>query len=278
MRSGQPYLLFSPENPSVALVTGASSGIGRSIALEMVPYLSRIILASRNESDLNQLAEAIRKIKPIQVDVAPTDLSQSEGSFRLIQFLKDRQINIDLLVLSAGRSKFGEFHSGSISEDEELLELMNGSTVKLVKSLLPGMIERGAGGILFVSSLYAVIPAPYQAIYAASKSFMTSLAEGIRGETQKQGIVITSVLPGVTATRFRASAGETEPKGMDPDLVAKLAVRGWAKGKSTVVPGWKNLALYLIVQMIPRRWRPTWTTIFNRFRGMNKKSIPNHAK
>jgi len=174
MRSGQPYLLFSPETPSVALVTGASSGIGRSIALEMAPFLSRIILASRNESDLNQLAEAIRKIKPIEVDVAPTDLSQPEGSFRLIQFLEDRQINIDLLVLSAGRSKFGEFQSGSVSEDEELLELMNGSTVKLVKALLPGMIERGAGGILFVSSLYAVIPAPYQAIYAASKSFMTS--------------------------------------------------------------------------------------------------------
>lgn len=277
MKSGQPYL-FSPENPRAALVTGASSGIGRSIALAMVPFLSRIVLASRNESDLNQVAEEIRKIKPIQVDVAPTDLSQPDGSFRLIQFLEDRQINIDLLVLSAGRSKFGEFQSGSVSEDEELLELMNGSTVKLVKSLLPGMIERGAGGILFVSSLYAVIPAPYQAIYAASKSFMTSLAEGIRVETQKQGIVITSVLPGVTATRFRASAGETEPKGMNPDRVAKLAVRGWTKGKSTVVPGWKNLALYLIVQMIPRRWRPTWTTIFNRFRGMNKKSIPNHAK
>ena len=278
MRSGQPYLLFSPETPTVALITGASSGIGRSIALEMVPFLSRVVLVSRSESDLKLVAEEIRKIKPIQVDIAPKDLSQPHGSYQLVQFLKDRQISIDLLVLSAGRSKFGEFQSGSITEDEELLELMNGSTVKLVKTLLPGMIERGAGGILFVSSLYAVIPAPYQAIYAASKSFMTSLAEAIRVETQKQGILITSVLPGVTATKFRESVGEAKPKGMAPDWVAKSAVQGWAKGKSTVVPGWKNLVLYLIAQIIPRRWRPTWTTIFNRFRGMNKKNIPNQAK
>lgn len=191
---------------------------------------------------------------------------------QLIQWIESHSIQVDLLVMSAGRSWFGAFQNNNSTDYEQMLELLNGANVKLLNALLPGMTRRKKGGILFISSLYGFAPAPFQALYAASKAFMTSLAESIRMETQGSGIIVTSVFPGTTATAFRRDIGEIQPTGMCPDKVAKLALDGWARGSSTVIPGWKNYFLYLALGMIPRSWRPRWVLAFNQRRGVNRQN------
>ncbi len=273
MKSNASFLLSSLPGQT-ALITGASSGIGRSIAIQLAPSVSRIILVSRNRSAMESVAEEIRGIANTHIDIKAFDLSEGSSTMQLIQWIESNAIQVDLMVLSAGRSWFGAFQYNSVNDYEQMLELLNGSNVKLLKALLPGMTARKKGGILFISSLYAFTPAPFQALYSASKAFMTSLAESIRVETRGQGIKVTTVFPGTTATAFRRDIGETQPTGMCPDKVATLALNGWARGAATVIPGWKNYFLYLVMGAIPRNWRPRWAMAFNQRRGVNRQN-PN---
>ena len=218
-----------------AVVTGASTGIGRAIARELVDRGYDVVVAA-DEPEIQQAAAELGAT-PVQVDLATSDGVEelhrraSEGGA------------IDVLVLNAGIGVSGRFDKTSLTDQLDLVDLNVRSTVHLAHLVLGEMTRRGSGRVLVTSSIAAVAPGPYHATYAASKAFVHSFAEGIREELKDTGVTVTSLMPGPTDTEFfaRADMGDTRIGQMedkdDPQDVARDGVEALLAGKPSVVAG-----------------------------------------
>jgi short-subunit dehydrogenase len=218
-----------------AVVTGASTGIGRAIACELVERGYDVVVAAE-EPEIRQAASELGA-QAVQVDLATPDgveelhRQATEGG------------PIDVLVLNAGVGVSGRFDKTSLDDHLNLVDLNVRSAVHLGHLVIGEMVARGQGKVLVTSSIAAVAPGPYHATYAASKAFVHSFAEGVREELKGTGVSITSLMPGPTDTEFfaRADMGDTKIGQMDdkddPQDVARDGVEGMLAGKSSVVAG-----------------------------------------
>lgn len=188
---------------SIALITGASSGLGEEYALQLALRSKHLVLTARREDLLRGLADRIRNAHPrVEVSVIAADLVRPEERNRLVEELSHRGLVPDLLVNNAGMGDYGEFVSADWNKLETMIRLNMEALTHLTHELLPGMIRQGRGAVMNVSSLASLLPIPDFAVYAATKAYVTSFSEALRIELRDLGIPVLAVCPGPVHTGF----------------------------------------------------------------------------
>ena len=244
-----------PSGRGVAVVTGASSGIGRAFA-EILVDLGYDLLIAADESVIHQVASELEERGPRVVGLH-VDLSGTPGVEYLAEVAEAQEGPVTVAVLNAGMGVHGRFDEIDLDRQLQLIDLNVRSTVHLASLLTPGMVERGDGRLLFVSSIAAKGPGPGHAAYAASKAFVHSFAEGIRQELRDTGVSVTSLLPGPTDTKFfeRAGMQDTKVDSSSKDDAAEVAKEGFEAlmaGKDHVIAGSaKNKAQVAAARVLP---------------------------
>jgi short-subunit dehydrogenase len=229
------------EAPPFALVTGASTGIGRALARQFVDHGFDVVIAAE-EPEVHDAAADLsnsgRRALAVQVDLATPD-----GVQELYDRVVEQGRPLTAVALNAGIGVNGRFDQTALEDDLNLVDLNVRSTVHLAKLVVRDMVARGHGRLLVTSSIAAVAPGPYHATYAASKAFVHSFAEAIREELNDTGVTVTSLMPGPTDTEFFARAdmddtkiGQMDDKD-DPADVAADAYDALMAGRSSVVAG-----------------------------------------
>ncbi|MBQ0978159.1 SDR family oxidoreductase [Micromonospora sp. M61] len=226
----------------LAVVTGASSGIGYELAVQFAEHGFDLIVVAEDDG-ISSAAEKLRRDGGPEVQPVRVDLAREQGVEELASTIAATGRPVDTLALNAGRGAGGAFVGGTDLRDElEIVDLNVRSTVHLAKRLLPGMVERGTGRVLFTSSIASTMPGPFQAVYNASKSFVQSFAEALRNELKDTGVTVTSLMPGPTDTEFfdRADMEDTRVGSGSKDDPTKVAAQGFEalmKGDQTVTAG-----------------------------------------
>lgn len=244
----------------LAVVTGASSGIGFELARVFAEEGFDLLIAAEDEG----IQPAGRDLEGAggSVEAFKVDLATPHGVQELRSRIEGTGRPVEALALNAGRGAGGAFASETELADElEIIDLNCRSTVHLAKLLLPAMIARERGRILFTSSVASTMPGPFQAVYNASKSFVQSFALALRNELKDSGVTVTSLMPGPTDTEFFVVA-EMDAEGKntkvstdqkdDPEEVARQGFEALMAGEERVVGGsWKNKAQVAAGRFVP---------------------------
>lgn len=239
-----------------ALVTGASSGIGKAFAQALRARQAKLVLVARRAQRLSELSSALGG--PPDVAVLPLDLSVPDSVPRLMTFLSDRNITVDLLVNNAGVGWTGPFVEQPVESVEQILDLNVRAVTGLTRALLPGMMGRGRGGVINVVSTSAFQPVPFLNVYAASKSFVLSFTEGLATELKGTGVRVQALCPGLTESEFHETSGTdqvsfTKTKMMSAEAVVEQSLRALDRGRPLrVIPGWHNRAVAGSQRFLPR--------------------------
>ncbi|NQX60317.1 SDR family NAD(P)-dependent oxidoreductase [Paenibacillus qinlingensis] len=242
-----------------ALITGASSGIGREFAEIFAKEGYQVILASRNEEKLKAIAQSLRQHYPTTTIVIPVDLAQSNGPQLLYDALKKEAIEIDVLINNAGIGSYGFLHEQNIQTELEMIQLNVHSLSHLMMLFLQDMVKRNTGRILNVGSTTSFYACPLSANYSASKAFVLHLTEAVANELKGTGVSVTALCPGATGTEFFRNAKMEKQKVakdnavMDAKKVAEIGFQALNKRKTFVVPGFLNWLLAQAPRLFPRR-------------------------
>lgn len=235
--------MSAPSSPRpLAVVTGGSSGIGRELARGLARRGYDVVLAAEDDAETKDTARALETYGTTITPVVG-DLAEEEAVLALHRRITELGQPVDVLCLNAGVGANGAFSDGtSLREDLQLIDLNVRSAVHLTKMELHRMVERGQGRVLFTSSIASTMPGPYQAVYNATKAFISNFAAGIRGEVKDSGVTVTYFMPGPVDTQFfdRANLEDTKmgagPKD-EPDDIAEEALEALFAGKPSVVTG-----------------------------------------
>jgi short-subunit dehydrogenase len=248
-------------------VTGASSGIGRAIALECAAAGLDLMLIGRDEAALEAVAEECSDYGAL-TGVYVTDLADANAVDELCGSLG----NVDILINNAGFGIKGDFAETDLGDELRMLDVQLAAMLKLTKAVLPGMIARKTGRILNIASVYSFSPVPKQSVYSACKAFILSFSSALREEVKDKGITVTVVCPGITQTEFRARAGIADKKnsGMTAEAVARIAVEATLNGKHIVVPGLQNRFFVFLARHLPHSLMARVVRSINNRRGVNQ--------
>ena len=243
-----------------AVVTGASSGFGRGLAAGLADRGMSLVLTGRDEARLNEAADQIGRASGVSVETVVADLSTQAGVSALLHHVGGRPIEV--LVNNAGFGSYGPFAEGDSDREAEEVAV-NVAVIALARAFLPGMLARGSGGILNVASPIAFQPAPYQAVYGASKAFVLSFSQALWAEARASGVAVTALCPGATRTGFvdamgAAEAGHTAIYSRlgEPEPVIEAGLRALDNGKAVVIPGVRNKVIAAGVRFVPRQRSP----------------------
>jgi uncharacterized protein len=251
--------LPEPSVSGVALVTGASSGIGAAMARELASRGHAVALVARREERLQSLATEISSEYGVAAEAIACDLAEPAERDRLAQELWSSNRAVEVLVNNAGFGHQADFVSSPRDRMVEMVTINVEAVVDLTSIFLERMVKRGRGAVINVASMAAFQPLPGSAVYGATKAFVLSFSEAIREELRGSGVVVTAVCPGPVRTEFTEVAGvpgleERTPGAvwMAPEDIAKHAVDGAQRDKRVVVPGVFNRATALAGQHSPR--------------------------
>jgi uncharacterized protein len=238
-------------NP-VALITGASVGIGEQFARQLSERGHDVVLVARDAARLEALAKEIEGRNGAHAEVLTADLTDPQQ----LAAVEARARQVDLLVNNAGFGTFGSFHTLDIDTEIREINLNVIALVRLTHAAAAAMVERGRGGILNVSSLAGFQPGPSNATYGATKAFVTSFTEAVHEELRGTGVSVTALCPGFTHTEFQSRANA--PAGSVPGFmwqeapeVARAGLDGVAKNKAIVIPGTTNKVLGTLSAITP---------------------------
>jgi short-subunit dehydrogenase len=221
-----------------AVVTGASSGLGREFALALTERGHPVLAVARRRERLRALAEAVGA-RGGRLEPLVADLSTAAGVEALLE--RAGSLDVELLVNNAGVAGYGPFASAPADRELGLVRLNVEAIVALTRGLLPQMLDRRGGGVINVASQMAFQPMPYFAAYAASKAFVLSFSEALAEELRGSGVRVTAVAPGFISTEFTAVTGSQEPERRFPHLrprrVVESALRAHERGRTVKVIG-----------------------------------------
>lgn len=241
--------------PRTAFVTGASAGIGEAFARRLARDDWSLVVVARRRERLEALAEELGRRHGVSVRVLVADLVEEAG---LGLAAADLQAHPpDLLVNNAGFGTVGRFAELDPAQEEREIRLNVLALVRLTRAALPGMLARGSGAIIQVSSLAGEGASPYNATYGATKAFVTRFSESLFEELRGSGVRIQALLPGFTRTEFQERAGvdaDLVPgfAWMSPEQVVELSLAALARDHALCVPGAGNRVLAAVQSLAPR--------------------------
>lgn len=236
-----------------AVVTGASSGIGLELAKQFAIKGYDLLLVAEPEG-LDAAALELRKFN-VNVEALGVDLRTTEGVHAVTHKAAGRPI--DAIAINAGVGLGGPFVETDLDKELDMIDLNVKSSVHLAKHVLPNMVARNAGRILFTSSVAAVMPSPFEAVYGATKAFLLMFSESLANELKDTNVTVTAILPGPTETNFfhRAEMDDTKAgtdKKDDPEGVARRAIDALLEGKEKAYVGsFKNRMMGLMADLLP---------------------------
>lgn len=245
------------ERRRTALVTGASSGIGREFVRQLAARDLDLVLVARRTQRLEELGSNLREQHGIGVEVLPADLTEQAGLSTVEQRLADRSQPVDLLVNNAGIGTYGPFHELDTDREDTEIRLNVLAVTRLTHAAVPGMLERGRGAICNVSSMAGFQPLPYNATYAATKAFLTSFSQSLHEELRGRGVQVLALCPGFVRTEFHEVADVDRsmvPAAawlQAPDVVS-TALAALARGDALCVPGLGYKLLAASTHLAPR--------------------------
>ena len=250
----------APAPRPVALITGASSGIGETLAQRFARSGHDLVLVARSADKLQALAKTLAADHGIQAWVAPADLSDPAAAAALAAAMRRARRPIAVLVNCAGVLQYGAFIDTPAQRHQQLIDLNISGLTAMLAAFVPGMVARGSGRVLNVASIAAFQPVPSLATYAATKAYVLSLTESLSEELKGSGVTLTALCPGITATPMltEASAGSAELNKLPPILVGSaddVADQGFEacmKGGVICVPGALNLAAVVAGRATPK--------------------------
>jgi short-subunit dehydrogenase len=224
----------------IALVTGASAGLGEEFARRLAGRGYRLVLAARRKDRLEALAKEIGKARAVAID-----LSKKDAAAKLIADLTANREQVELLVNNAGFGLIGRFAELDADRERQMIDLNVGTLTDLCRAVAPGMIKRRSGGILNVASTAAFQPGPKMAVYFATKAFVLSFSEALHEELKPHGIKVSFLCPGPTRTEFGDVAGfggngMFDKVAMDASAVVTAGLKGLDRNKAVVIPGLVN--------------------------------------
>jgi len=226
---------------SYALVTGASKGLGKCFARALAKRQQDLVIVARSPDKLEALANELREAHGILIESVVLNLAEPGAGLQLTNMLRDRNINIDLLVNNAGFGERGEFINLPLERQLEMIHLQNTVVVELTYQLLPAM--RAGDAIINVSSMAGFQPVPYAAVYSAAKAFLMTFSMALREELRSSGVRVVTVCP----ARLRAEDGEIRdekrkvPGGeQSHEEVVEATLKKLDSGGGLVIPGRKN--------------------------------------
>lgn len=243
-----------PPLDGIVLITGASSGIGEALARRLGPIARELVLVARRAERLEALATELTTARPtLRVRVCPCDLADAAQVQALLADLGP----IDVLVNNAGLGDLTLLERTSWDKLDWMLQVNVTALTRLTHALVPGMVARGRGGVLNVSSVYGLIWQPGVAAYVGSKHYVTAFTESLRSELRGTGVVVTLVCPGPVQTGFEDVAGtwfaRKPPRFVfqHPDRTARAALRGFVADRARVTPGLVATATAWIASLTP---------------------------
>jgi short-subunit dehydrogenase len=242
----------------VALVTGASAGIGRELAAILAREGHDLILVARREAELTALAAELKDRYAADSRVLPADLASADAAQEIVDELGP-SAEIDVLVNNAGFGGHGAFHERDRDTELRMIAVNVTALTDLTRLVLPGMVARGRGRVLNVASTAAFQPGPFMAVYYATKAYVLSFSQAIAEELSGTGVTVTCLCPGVTETEFQQVAGVEHvpltkgPFAMSAPKVAEAAYQGLRRGKLLVIPGLPNKIGAQSTRIAPRR-------------------------
>jgi short-subunit dehydrogenase len=252
-------MVSRPDRRPLALVTGASLGIGLALAQRLAQEGMDLVLVARTAAKLEALARELKAKHPgLEAHVVAADLGAPGAAAALEAELARRGLAVDVLVNNAGYGLYGEFTTLDDADATGMLQLNMIALTELTRRLARAMQKRGTGGrILNVASTAAFQPGPLMAEYYATKAYVLSLSEALANELERDGITVTALCPGPVHTGFQARSGMAGSRLLSlaaatPEHVADAGVRGLVAGRAVVIPGLLNWILAESVRVTPR--------------------------
>lgn len=242
-----------------ALVTGASGGIGRELALVHARAGGNLVLVARSEERLSTLQEEVGREYGVEATTFVKDLTRPESAEEIYRHLIEQGTEVDILINNAGFGGFGFFHETDWDKEAQMIDLNVRSLTHLTKLFLPAMIVRGGGRVLNIASTAAFVPGPLMAVYYATKHYVLSFSEAIANEVAGTGVTVTALCPGPTASGFQAGADIEESKLVKGKKlpgakeVAEYGYKAMTKGKRVAVHGLGNRLQLFSIRFTPRR-------------------------
>jgi uncharacterized protein len=224
----------------VALITGASAGLGVDFARQLSARGHRLVLAARRKDRIDALAKELGNARAVAID-----LSTKDAAAKLMADIEANGETVDVLVNNAGFGLIGRFAELDAKREREMIDLNIGTLTDLCRAVAPGMIERKSGAILNVASTAAFQPGPKMAVYFATKAFVLSLTEALHEELKPHGIKVSCLCPGPTRTEFGDVAGFAgnglfDRVAMNAPEVVGAGLAGLERNRAVVVTGWIN--------------------------------------
>lgn len=239
-----------------ALVTGASTGIGAAFARQLAERGHDIVAVARRQERLDELAAELKERHGTTVEVIAVDLATPDGCAEVEARLADDARPIEILVNNAGFGTGGDFARLDVEREDEMIRLNVLAVMRLTHAALGGMLARGRGGIINVSSAASFQPMPGWATYSATKAFVSRFTESIAAECRDTGVTVTALCPGFTRTEFHdADVGTDIVPGFlwqTADEVARAALEAFDRKRVYAVPGWAYRALEMATGVMPK--------------------------
>ncbi len=259
MPASEPATARRGESRPIAIITGASSGIGRDFADLFARDSHDLVLVARRRDALESLGRSLRDRYGVVCDVFPADLARRLDREHLAARLRTIDDRIVALVNNAGIGTHGYFYETDLERELEMIDLNIAALTHLTKLVLPGMLARRHGRIVNVSSLAAFQPGPLMAVYYASKAYVQSFSEALAEEVAGTGVTVTALCPGPTRTEFHELAGihadapAGGPQTMTSREVAEAGYRAANNGKRVIVTGFRNKLVVFANRVLSRR-------------------------
>lgn len=239
------------------LITGASKGIGKAMALYCAQKGMNLLLVARSANLLEKLAAALQADYKVQVKTLAADLVNAEAPRRIFDFIKAEKLNVNMLVNNAGIGGYGKFYALGLQKQLDMMQLNMNACVQLAHLFINESDANQKRYLLNVVSTAAFQAIPSMTVYAATKAFMLSFSRGLRVELRRKNVHVTALCPGGTETDFIAEAdlGKVAQKNagfmMSAEEVAKAGIEGVLKNKSVVIPGFANKMGALASKFMP---------------------------
>jgi len=240
---------------TTALITGATAGIGAEFARQLAAQGHDLVLVARHASRLAESAAALQHEFGVRVEALPADLLDPEGLDAVAARLHERRRPVDLLINNAGYGVRGALDENTVEQEKRHLDIHVSVPLRLTQAALSGMLERGSGRVVLISSVAAFTP---RGTYAAAKAWGVTFARGANLAYRDRGVSVTAVCPGFVRTEFHermevSTAGIPTFLWLDAPRVVRLALRGIRRGRSVVIPTLRYRALAGLARVLPDR-------------------------